>query len=205
MSRGQHKTSATLLRRARDWADDQAWLEMFRRYDPLLERWSQKYLASPADVAEVNQRVWIELAERIILFRYDPAKSFRAWLKTLHRSRLQDFLKAQVREALRHESACRQVALMRAVEATTTTTTGDEPGQQGRVEQIQARMMQIQESVRKRVKEQTWQIFWSIAIEQRGVGETAKEFEMTYTATFAAFRRVEKLLRDEAMKGKPQP
>lgn len=194
------KTSETLLCRARDWADSQAWNEMFQRYDPLLQRWSRKYLENHADVAEVNQRVWIELAHRIILFRYAPGKSFRSWLKTLHRSRVADFLKSRSREWKRYETFSRELSQSHASDETTAT---QESGT-GRLEEFQARMMQIQGRVQGRVKERTWQIFWSIAIDQRSISETANAFEMSYTATFAAFRRVEKQLRAEALKDQEQ-
>lgn len=200
MSKQDYKTSETLLQSVRNWRDNLAWNEMFQRYDPLLERWSRRYLKNQADVAEVNQRIWIELANRLVLFRYDTGQSFRAWLRTLHQSRVKDFLKSKGREAVRFEKACQEVAssnLMPARELDVSTTGNSTSAQ---LEHIQNRVMRIQASVKSRVQEKTWQIFWSIAVQERSIRETAKTFGMTYAATFAAFSRVQKLLKDEALK-----
>ncbi len=195
-----YKTSATLLGRARDWADNQAWNEMFQRYNPLLERWSEKYLVNHADVAEVNQRVWVELTRSIISFRYDPGKSFRAWLRTQHRWRMHEFLRSRPPEIIDHEIATRFYNSLCTMHGSQWSPTTTEEPECGFVDQLETRLIELYGKVENRVTEKTWQIFWSIAMEKKGIGETAKIFEMTYAATFAAFTRVIKLLRDEALK-----
>lgn len=199
-----YKTSATLLSRARDWADNQAWNEMFRRYNPLLERWSEKYLVNHADVAEVNQRVWVELTRSIISFRYDPGKSFRAWLRTQHRWRMHEFLRSRPPEIIDHEIATRFYNSLCTMHGSQWSLTTTEEPECGFVDQLETRLIELYGKVENRVTEKTWQIFWSIAMEKKGIGETAKIFEMTYAATFAAFTRVIKLLRDEALKERGQ-
>jgi RNA polymerase sigma-70 factor (ECF subfamily) len=200
MDLGDYKTSATLLSRARDWADNQAWNEMFRRYNPLLERWSEKYLVNHADVAEVNQRVWVELTRSIISFRYDPGKSFRAWLRTQHRWRMHEFLRSRPPEIIDHEIATRFFNSLCTMHVSQWSPTTTEEPECGFVDQLETRLIELYGKVENRVTEKTWQIYWSIAMEKKGIGETAKIFEMTYAATFAAFTRVIKLLRDEALK-----
>lgn len=200
MDLGDYKTSATLLSRARDWADNQAWNEMFQRYNPLLERWSEKYLVNHADVAEVNQRVWVTLARNIISFRYDPGKSFRAWLRTQHRWRMHEFLRSRPPEIIDHEIATRFYNSLCTMHGSQWSPTTTEEPECGFVDQLETRLIELYGKVENRVTEKTWQIYWSIAMEKKGIGETAKIFEMTYAATFAAFTRVIKLLRDEALK-----
>lgn len=199
-----YKTSATLLSRARDWADNQAWNEMFRRYNPLLERWSERYLVNHADVAEVNQRVWVELTRSSISFRYDPGKSFRAWLRTQHRWRMHEFLRSRPPEIIDHEIATRFYNSLCTMHGSQWSLTTTEEPECGFVDQLETRLIELYGKVENRVTEKTWQIFWSVAMEKKGVGETAKIFEMTYAATFAAFTRVIKLLRDEALKERGQ-
>ena len=80
-------TSPTLLGRVADWRDLAAWQELFLRYDPLLKRWCRAYLLDDAEAAEVAQRIWVELADRLISFRYDPRRPFRGWLRSICRSR----------------------------------------------------------------------------------------------------------------------
>jgi RNA polymerase sigma factor (sigma-70 family) len=91
-------TSPTLLRRVFDWRDIPAWGELFDRYDPLLRGWCRVYLHDASGIDEVCQRVWIELADRLRSFRYDPARTFRGWLRDLCRFRAIDVLRERQRE-----------------------------------------------------------------------------------------------------------
>jgi hypothetical protein len=55
----------------------------------------------------------------------------------------------------------------------------------------------VQQAVRRRVSEQSWTVFWSIAVEGRSVRETAEAAGLTYFAAFAAEKRVRLMLRKE--------
>src|SRR4051794_10039091 len=97
-------TSPTLLGRVADWQDLAAWQEMFVRYDPLLRRWCRRYLLDDAEATEVAQRIWVELADRLVSFRYDPRRPFRGWLRTICRSRALDHIRSHKRERRRMEA-----------------------------------------------------------------------------------------------------
>ncbi|MFM1802707.1 MAG: hypothetical protein RJA81_2059 [Planctomycetota bacterium] len=193
-------TRQTLLEKARNWADQQTWNEMIRLYSPMLERWSHRWLENRDDAAELHQRIWLEVAQRIQTFRYDSGRSFRSWLKTLHRSRVHDFLKHQTRQRRRMQAAARSLPADDSYEITLNPTTLTESSDATRLEPLLDRMRQVQARVQARVQPRSWQIFWSIAVDGLTIKETSLAQGMTYAATFAAFSRVEKMLRQEAMK-----
>jgi hypothetical protein len=64
----------------------------------------------------------------------------------------------------------------------------------------QSRLVDLQACVRSRVSPQTWQIFWSVVVENRTVSEVAAEHSMRYASAFAAVARVTKMLQREAQR-----
>ncbi len=86
-------TSSLLLREVSDWQDHSAWVSFWDRYEPLLRRWCRGYDLDNDSIDEVCQRIWIELAERMKTFHYDPNRTFRGWLRRMCESRVIDFLR----------------------------------------------------------------------------------------------------------------
>src|SRR5271166_6204514 len=92
------RTSISLLARLRQDATDQvAWSEFVRRYGQQIYRWCRKWNLQEADAQDVTQAVLVKLAEKMRTFTYDPARSFRAYLKTLTHYAWCDFLEARKR------------------------------------------------------------------------------------------------------------
>ena len=81
------KTSPTLLRRTADWLDHAAWQEFVARYNPLIESWCREYCLDDDLAGDVSQLFWIELADKMRSFRYDPSRRFRGWLPRPERTR----------------------------------------------------------------------------------------------------------------------
>ena len=77
-------TSASLLLRLRNAPRDQAaWREFVRRYGSLIYGWCRSWSLQEADAQDVTQIVLLKLADKMQAFRYDPALSFRGWLRTV--------------------------------------------------------------------------------------------------------------------------
>src|SRR5438309_2240050 len=92
-------TSPTLLGRLRLAPTDQAaWREFVERYGPRIHGWCRRWHLREEDAAEVTQCVLVRLAEKMRDFEYDPARSFRGWLKTLARRAWSDYLEYQKRQ-----------------------------------------------------------------------------------------------------------
>ncbi len=86
-------TSPTLLGRLRvNPSDPAAWEQFVRRYAPLIHGWCRRWNLQAADAEEVTQTVLLKLVEKLREFEYDPARSFRAWLKTLTHHAWVDYL-----------------------------------------------------------------------------------------------------------------
>src|SRR5262249_22702039 len=82
----ESKTSATLLGRLQQVpADQAAWAQFTERYGRKIYAWCRRWNLQGADVEDLTQDVLLKLAEKMQTFVYDPAKSFRAWLKTVVR------------------------------------------------------------------------------------------------------------------------
>src|SRR4051794_20547718 len=93
-------TSITLMMRVQqNPADIQAWDEFVRRYQPMIRDWCLKWGSQTNDADDVAQEVLLKLLAAMKTFQYDPARSFRAWLKTVTQNAWNDFVKSHRRES----------------------------------------------------------------------------------------------------------
>ena len=76
-------THPSLLARLAGGSDAKAWDRFVGLYTPLLMRWSHRLGLCEADAADFTQDVLVLLLGQFDTFRYDPTRSFRAWLKTV--------------------------------------------------------------------------------------------------------------------------
>jgi RNA polymerase sigma-70 factor (ECF subfamily) len=187
-------TRPSLLRRVADWADHPAWCDFRNSYDPLIRRWCAGYGLDGSTLADLCQQIWVELADRMRTYRYDPGKTFRGWLRKFCRSRAVDLLRKRRTEVVRvfGELPADSLALLLAVD----TTGGDEhEDSESRRALLLREAQQVQHAVQQRVEPQTWRAFWQIAVDGRSVREAADEMGMSYAAVFAAHKRVARMLR----------
>ena len=56
---------------------------------------------------------------------------------------------------------------------------------------------EVQDGVRRRVEERTWQVFWAVAVLGQSVREASDAAGITYCAAFTAHKRVGRMLREE--------
>ena len=92
------KTSVTLLARLACFPPNQAaWSEFVDRYGPRIIQWCRAWGLQEADILDVSQAVLTKLLVKLGRFRYDPAGSFRNWLRTLVERVALDFLAARGR------------------------------------------------------------------------------------------------------------
>jgi RNA polymerase sigma-70 factor (ECF subfamily) len=192
-------TSPTLLREVADWQDHPAWVTFRGRYDPLVRRWCRGYGLDEDSIDEVCQRIWIELADRMRTFHYDPNRTFRGWLRRLCESRVLDFLRQ--RQAVVLRSLENRLGEGKADPRGTLTDDG-ESGHGERADDplrlfLLGEAEKVQAAVRARVKPHTWEAFWLVAVCDWTVERTAKALGMTHTAVYAARERVARMLHDE--------
>ena len=90
------RTRVTLLARlGGDSEDPDAWSEFVDHYGRKIYGWCRLWGLQDADAQDVTQHVLLKLVHGLREFRYDPGRSFRAWLKTLTHHAWHDYLKAR--------------------------------------------------------------------------------------------------------------
>src|SRR4051794_38746257 len=90
------RTRMSLLGRLRESnADQAAWSEFVAWYAPLIQGWCQRWKLQEADAQDVTQIVLVKLGDKMRTFQYDPARSFRGYLKTLAHYAWCDFLETR--------------------------------------------------------------------------------------------------------------
>ena len=189
-------TNPTLLNRLCDWRDHEAWVDFVARYDPVIRLSCRGYRLSAELVDELSQRVWIDLARRMRTFQYDPGKTFRGWLRRLCQSRAIDLLRKKEADAVLSLES-------QPVESLWQEASGDLEGEED-VAAERPRLLhlagEVQDAVRRRVDGRTWRIFWSVAVLGQPVREAAEAAGISYYATFAAQKRVRRMLREEGQR-----
>src|SRR5437870_10804180 len=86
-------TRPSLLVRLRDPRDWQAWGQFVDAYAPLVYGYARKHHLQDADAADLTQDVLRAVAGALGRLNYDPERgSFRAWLFTVVRNKLRNFL-----------------------------------------------------------------------------------------------------------------
>jgi hypothetical protein len=86
----KQKTPASLLERLRRPDEQPAWERFAKLYTPLLCHWAQRLGLNGPEVDDLVQDTFIVLVQKLPEFRYDPRKSFRAWLWTVLANKLHD-------------------------------------------------------------------------------------------------------------------
>jgi RNA polymerase sigma factor (sigma-70 family) len=192
-------TSPTLLKDVSDWQDHPAWVNFRGRYDPDLRRWCRGYGLDDDSIEEVCQRIWIELADRMRTFHYDPNRTFRGWLRRMCESRIVDFLRQ--RQAVSLLSLDDREGEPEAGARGTALDSADQDHDEGPADLLRLFVLgeaeKVQAAVRSKVKPWTWDAFWLVAVCDWTVERTAKALGMTHTAVYAARERMARMLRDE--------
>jgi RNA polymerase sigma factor (sigma-70 family) len=186
-------TNPTLLNRLGNWRDREAWLDFITRYDPVIRSVSSRYRLDADTTEELCQRVWIDLARRMRSFRYDPGMTFRGWLRRLCQSRAIDLLRKKEADAVRTLEVRAAASLVQdAAECFDA-----EEGAASERPLLLRLAEEVQDGVRRRVEERTWQVFWRIAVLGQSVREASDAAGISYCAAFTANKRVGRMLRAE--------
>jgi RNA polymerase sigma-70 factor (ECF subfamily) len=184
-------TSPTLLGRlARTPTDQAAWGEFVGRYGAQIHGWCQRWGLQPADAQDVTQDILLELARQMGNFRYDPAGSFRAWLKTVAYRTWCKFLDRRRQPGVGSGDSA-VAAQLESVAA------GDDLVQRLEEESNRELLERAMALVRLRVQPHTWEAFRLLALEGRSGNEVAELLGMKVSAAFVAKSNVRKMIEEE--------
>jgi DNA-directed RNA polymerase specialized sigma24 family protein len=130
-----------------------------------------------------------------LTFRYDPNGSFRSWLRRYCDSRLIDRLRE------RKPASDRPLDEAFGPDGPLACSHEDPSWDDELPRTERPRLLtlaaEIHKQVRLQVNPETWRAFWLVAVEDRGIRETAETLGKSYAATFAAKKRVRRMLREE--------
>src|SRR5262245_9258409 len=153
-------TRPSLLVRIRDAGDREAWREFVEVYAPLVYQFARRRSLQDADAADLTQDVLQAVAGASKRLVYDPERgTFRAWLYTVARNKLRNFLLARQR---RHEDG--DPALL-------DETPAREEVELWEREYEQRLFDWAAEQVRGHFQATTWRAFWMTAVEGRGAAD----------------------------------
>jgi RNA polymerase sigma-70 factor (ECF subfamily) len=184
------RTSTTLLARLREpGVDQQAWAEFVRRYGPQVYRWCLHWKLQEADAQDVTQAVLARLVVRLRDFEYDPAKSFRAYLRTVAGYAWRDLLEERRRAGAGSGDPAQLERLAQLEAREDLARRLDEEFDRELLEEASAR-------VRARVEPHTWEAFRLTAVEGLPGAAVADQLGLGVYAVFKARSRVQQMLRD---------
>src|ERR1043166_8361462 len=182
-------TSATLLRRLRDPGDRDAWAAFAENYGKRIYAWCRRWHLQEADAEDVTQGLLVKIPTKMRSFTYDPkVGSFRAWLKTVVRHALTDFVRSQ--ERLGKKS----YASLESVEA-------EQDLMKERDERFEREVLEEAMSRDElRVSKPTWQAFRLTAVELLSGKEAADRLKIPVAHVYVYKQRVQDMLKEEIRK-----
>jgi RNA polymerase sigma factor (sigma-70 family) len=184
-------TRLSLLVRLRDARDDGAWSQFVELYAPLVFGFARKHGLQDADSADLTQDVLQAVSRGIRTFEYDPRRgSFRAWLFTVVRNKLRNFLAAQRRPGRGTGDSDTQHRLLEVPARVEEQTDWWDQEYERRVFAWAA------EKVRSAFRKSTWQAFWQTAVEGKTGPEVARALGMSVAAVYLAKGRVMTRLKE---------
>jgi RNA polymerase sigma-70 factor (ECF subfamily) len=191
----QKDTPLTLLERVQRFpADLEAWDDFVRRYHPMIHGWCAKWGLQACDADDVAQNVLVQLLTAMRTFRYDPARSFHAWLKTVTQHALSQFSAGRRRQP---GQIGPDIPIAELVDARADL--------EHRLENLFDRDLCAiaMRRVEKRVKPVTWDAFQLTALDGLTGKAAARRLQIPVAHVFVARNRVQKLLQAEIgiMKG----
>ena len=178
------ETPVSLLERLCRQPDQQLWQRFVVLFTPLLSRWANRLGVPTADIEDLLQDVYTILFRKLPAFRYDPAKSFRAWLWTV-------FHHQTIAWRRKHRT------LPLSVQQLEKLASPDSVAEASETEYRQALTNRALQIIQTDFPEQTWRIFWRVAIDGRSGVDVAKEFGVTPNAVYLARGRILARLREE--------
>jgi RNA polymerase sigma factor (sigma-70 family) len=178
-------TRPSLLVRLRDHQDHLAWAQFVEVYAPLIYRYVRKRGLQDADAADLTQTCLRQVAAHVGTLEYDPQRgTFRGWLFTIVRHRLQDF-RARPHH-LYQGSGDSQVQRLLENQA---ALEAEEEGQWEREYRCNL-FTWAAAQVQPRVQDTTWRAFWLTAVEGMPGKEVAQQLGLTVAAVYVARSRV---------------
>ncbi len=188
-------TSVSLLLRLSHRPSDQAaWEEFVDRYGAKIYCWSRAWQLQDADANDVTQAVLAKLAIQMRRFAYDPAQSFRGWLRTLVRNACHDYMADR--------RSCIGAVARGGIDGAELIQTAEARDDLARRLEAEFDLELLEEAgrrVRERIALKTWEAYRLTAIEGLSGADAAAQLGMKVAAVFVSRSNVTKQLNREVV------
>jgi RNA polymerase sigma-70 factor (ECF subfamily) len=185
-------TQASLLVRLGDARDGAAWGQFVELYAPPVYAFARRNGLQDADAADLTQDVLRAVSGAFRRGDYDIRRGpFRAWLFTVVRNKLRDFLSSRAR----HARGSGDTAAQARLEAQPAPT--PDPAALWEQECERRLFAWAAEQVRPRFQPATWKAFWRTAVDGASGKVVAAELGLSVAAVYLAKGRVMAALREQ--------
>ncbi len=188
-------TRYSLLSRLQDWDDQKSWQDFFDTYWRLIYSFALKSGLNEAEAQDVVQETVISVAKNIQKFKRDRQHgSFKGWLRNLTRWRIADQLRKRVPGALTESSFnAENLPDLDIAEIPGSTETDSVWENEWR-----ANLMKVAiENVKRRVKEEHYQMFDLYVVKQWPAEKVARTLEVGVGQVYLAKFRLGLLIKKE--------
>ncbi len=190
-------TSPTLMQALGLQGRDEDWRRFVAIYTPVIERFCRESGLSDHECDEVQSRVLMALTTALRGLKYDPAQSFRGYLRTCVINAIRRMAREKDRhpdsQGSGHEANQRFLERIPAAESVASLADEIEADLLARLKLVQNAM----EAVRQKVTPDVWAAYWATAIDDQKAAEVAARLGKTVGAVYMAKNRVKKLLQEE--------
>ncbi len=196
-------TNVSLLERVKNQADQAAWTDFVQRYGPKVYGWAVRQGLQSSDAEDVAQEVLTKLLHSLKTFEYQTGK-FRAWLKTVTRTTLLDYVDRRKRQGQAGGGT-------ESFDRLATLPARDDLCQRLQTE-FDGELLQVaMNMVRRTTSEQSWTVF-QLRMEQslpyeeiaRLVPLSADAAKMTYSRVLGKVRKqLQQLIGDSTNEKEP--
>jgi RNA polymerase sigma-70 factor (ECF subfamily) len=183
-------TSSDLISRVRRH-EAAAWERLADLYGPLVYYWCRRSGLQEADAADVMQNVFMAVASAIEKYRREAGTTFRAWLWTVTRSKVQDHFRRSRRES---PGAGGSEAQRRMAEL--SYEPNEQADEQDEAE-TGALVHRTLRSIRGDFEPASWTAFWRVVVEGQRPVDVASQLGLSANAVRQSKRRVLRRLREE--------
>ena len=188
-------TRYSLLSRLQDWDDQDSWKDFFDTYWRLIYAVARKSGLTETEAQDVVQETIISVAKNIQKFKRDrELGSFKGWLRNLTRWRIADQLRKRTRVGPdEFEVAGAEFSGFDVTEIPDSTEAESVWEDEWRVNLMKVAM----ENVKRRVKEEHYQMFDFYVVKQWPVAKVARTLGVSAGQVYLAKFRLSALIKKE--------
>jgi RNA polymerase sigma-70 factor (ECF subfamily) len=184
-------TDPDLIKRVKDWREDQGWREFYQRYAPAIERHARSSGLNAEEAHDVVQNTMLKVATYIPQFEYDRTIcKFRTWLNQIVNQRIISIWHERRKTHLPEEVRVKLSEVVGGV-----VNPREDPVAQNELEN---RMLDVcLARARAGVKPRHWQIFEANALARLSAREVAQRYDTTVANVWVIHHRLIRRLKAE--------